>query len=154
MLNVFDVAYYVLDKCGKMSTFKLHKLLYYCQAWYMSWNKGTPLFQEDFEAWINGPVVRELFNIHKGLYEISKYDIIEYKKNDLEKQKKDIDKVLSCYSNKNSISLVLMSHRELPWKNVRDMLKPSDMSNKIISKEAIYSFYENKNIEKLSSVEL
>ena len=47
-----NIAYYILDKCGQMSTFRLHKLLYVCQAWYMAWNNGCPLFYEDFEAWI------------------------------------------------------------------------------------------------------
>ena len=31
--NVFDVAKYILEKEGKLSTMKLQKLCYYCQAW-------------------------------------------------------------------------------------------------------------------------
>lgn len=47
MASVFDVAKYVLNHAGAMSTMKLEKLVYYCQAWSLAWD-GVPLFQEDF----------------------------------------------------------------------------------------------------------
>lgn len=39
---------------------KLQKLLYYAHAWYLAYN-GTPLFEDDFEAWPWGPVVRDVY---------------------------------------------------------------------------------------------
>ena len=33
MANVNDVAVYILEKSNTMSTMKLQKLVYYCQAW-------------------------------------------------------------------------------------------------------------------------
>lgn len=50
MANVYDVAKYVLKKLGSMSTMKLQKEVYYCQAWSLGWD-GKPLFDEDFQAW-------------------------------------------------------------------------------------------------------
>lgn len=44
-LSVFDVAAYILLKMGKMTTMKLHKLLYYSQAWNLVWCE-EPLFNE------------------------------------------------------------------------------------------------------------
>lgn len=38
---------------------KLHKLLYYAQAWHLAYFR-TPLFPEDIEAWPHGPVVRDI----------------------------------------------------------------------------------------------
>ena len=35
--TVFEVAKYILEKKEKMSTMKLQKLLYYCQAWSLVW---------------------------------------------------------------------------------------------------------------------
>ena len=55
MANVFDVAKYILQRTGKISTWKLQKLCYYSQAWTLAWT-GKPLFEEEFEAWRNGPV--------------------------------------------------------------------------------------------------
>jgi len=39
---------------------KLQKLLFYAHAWYLAM-KGKPLFDEDFEAWPWGPVVRNVY---------------------------------------------------------------------------------------------
>lgn len=39
---------------------KLQKLLYYAHAWYLALN-DKPLFEEDFEAWPWGPVVRDIY---------------------------------------------------------------------------------------------
>jgi uncharacterized phage-associated protein len=40
---------------------KLQKLLYYAQGWALAL-RGGPLFDEDFEAWANGPVVRSVWD--------------------------------------------------------------------------------------------
>mgnify|MGYP001247259517 CR=1 FL=1 len=39
MVSVFDVASYILQKQGPMTTMKLQKLVYYCQAWSLVWNE-------------------------------------------------------------------------------------------------------------------
>jgi len=65
--TVVDVARYVLNHAGDMTTMKLQKLVYYCQAWSLAWD-GVPLFDEDFQAWANGPVCPELFATHRGRF--------------------------------------------------------------------------------------
>ncbi|MDY6802276.1 MAG: DUF4065 domain-containing protein, partial [Cyanobacteriota bacterium] len=56
MVKVMDVAAYILKKLGPLSAMKLHKLLYYSQAWSLVWDE-QPLFSERIEAWANGPVI-------------------------------------------------------------------------------------------------
>ena len=73
MANVFDVAKYILEKKGTMSTMKLQKLCYYAQAWSLVWD-DAPLFDEEFEAWANGPVCRELFFKTQGQFSVSAAD--------------------------------------------------------------------------------
>ena len=41
MASVFDVAAYILEKKGEMSTLKLQKLVYYAQAWSLSLGRDT-----------------------------------------------------------------------------------------------------------------
>ena len=67
MANVFDVAKYILNECGAMSAMKLQKLCYYSQAWSLVWD-DRPLFEEEFHAWANGPVCKELFHKTQGKY--------------------------------------------------------------------------------------
>lgn len=47
MATVFDVAQYILEKTGKISTMKLQKLCYYSQAWALAWTED-PLFLSHF----------------------------------------------------------------------------------------------------------
>lgn len=141
-----NIAYYILDKCGQMSTFRLHKLLYVCQAWYMAWNNGCPLFYEDFEAWVNGPVIRELFEKHKGLYEIDKYLIKGNIDPIDEKIIKQIDKVLWYYNHLNNLDFIVYFYNELVWKITRDKFNKT-FEFGIIKKYEIYNYYKNRHIE-------
>ena len=45
MANVYDVAKYVLKKLGSMSTMKLQKEVYYCQAWSLRSEEHTSELQ-------------------------------------------------------------------------------------------------------------
>ena len=65
--KVVDVAEYILELHGPMATMKLHKLLYYCQA-YCLVTQDRPMFDLDFQAWVNGPVIPELFELHRGKF--------------------------------------------------------------------------------------
>ena len=93
MTNVFDVARYILEKQGTLSTMKLQKLCYYCQAWSLVWD-DAPLFNEEFEAWANGPVCKELFSQTQGKYSVSAEDEPGNSKNLSNNQKDTIDQVL------------------------------------------------------------
>ncbi len=45
-----------------LNVLKLHKLLYYCQAWSLAFGRG-PLFpQNSFQAWVHGPVSRAIYD--------------------------------------------------------------------------------------------
>ena len=69
MATVFDVAKYILEKSGEMSTMKLQKLCYYSQAWSLVWD-DSPIFMEDFQAWANGPVCPSLFRFSQGQFSV------------------------------------------------------------------------------------
>lgn len=71
-VSAHDVAAYILHKQGPMTVWKLHKLLYYSQAWHLAW-EDEPLFGERIEAWANGPVVPDLYPLHKGLLTVSEW---------------------------------------------------------------------------------
>lgn len=64
MITCVDVADYFLAQAAAISApmtcSKLQKLVYYAQAWHLYLYK-TPLFEEDFEAWLQGPRLLELY---------------------------------------------------------------------------------------------
>lgn len=146
MASVFDVAQYILQRIKPISGIKLQKLVYYCQAWHLAWNAGNPLFEDRIEAWINGPVVRNLYNLHRGQSKI--YSLPVGDANRLTTSQKDsIQKVLDNYGNKEDAWLILRSHKEDPWKEARKGLQSMEASTNIVSIDSIYRFYQNKNIE-------
>lgn len=143
ILSVFDIAAYILHKIGKMTTMKLHKLLYYAQAWNLVWDE-RPLFKEKIEAWANGPVIRELFNFHRGLYEISSSDLTIGNMSKIsETQAENIDEVLSFYGNKSAQWLIDQTHYELPWRNARKGLSSNERGATVISLEDIMAYYSS-----------
>lgn len=113
MANVFDVAQYILEKQGPMTAMKLQKLVYYCQAWAVVWDE-SPLFDEPIEAWASGPVVRSLYNIHKGMYIVPSLPNGN-PENLKDEQIETIDAVLDFYGDKSAQWLSDLTHSEDPW---------------------------------------
>ena len=140
MANVFDVAKYILEKKGTMSTMKLQKLCYYAQAWALVWD-DSPLFDEEFEAWANGPVCRELFDKTKGWYSVSAEDETGGYNNLTENEKDTIDRVLEHYGNQNAQWLSQLTHMESPWNEARANTKPGAICDNIITKESMAIYY-------------
>lgn len=140
MANVFDVAKYILEKLGRMSTMKLQKLCYYSQAWSLVWD-DSPLFDEDFQAWANGPVCPELFQKTKGIYSVTASD--ENGGNgDLNSEQKDtIDKVLEYYGGHDAQWLSQSTHLEDPWINARKDIPDGVGSTNTITKESMAMYY-------------
>ena len=134
--SVFDVARYILHVKGQMSTMKLQKLCYYAQAWSLVWD-DRPLFNEEFRAWENGPVCRELFNETRGMFLVTEMDepkgCIE---NLSDSQKETIDIVLRDYGDKDAQWLSRLTHLEEPWKQAR-----KNGVDALITKESMAMYY-------------
>lgn len=141
MANVCDVAKYVLEKTGQITTMKLQKLVYYCQAWSLAWD-GKPLFPEEFRAWANGPVCQELFNKHRGkfLVGVGLFSGEEdYPFSDDEKE--TMDTVIEYYGDKEPQWLSELTHKERPWKETRGNTSPGEPCDRIIPKELMQDYY-------------
>ena len=141
MANVFDVAAHILHKNGAMSSMKLQKLAYYSQAWSLVWDE-KPLFEEQIQAWANGPVIPALFKAHKGEFMVSKEKNGDRRKL-LKIQRETIDAVLKHYGKKTGRWLSALTHSEDPWRDARKGLKPSERGTQVISNGALSDFYGN-----------
>ena len=140
-INVFDVADYILKKKGVMSAMKLQKLVFYSQAWGLVWD-DKPLFSNKIEAWANGPVVRDLYEKHKGQYQVSAGSFSSFVGGKLSKEQREtIDTVLDAYGNKSAQWLSDQTHSELPWQKAREGLSDSDRGEHEITLESISEYY-------------
>ena len=141
MATIFDVAKYILQKLGATTTMKLQKLCYYAQAWALAWD-DKPLFNEDFEAWANGPVCPELFKRHKGFFvaDASMFaDIPDYDFTPSETE--TLDEVLKYYGDKESHWLSELTHQERPWRLTREGIPNGEPSSRVIPKEVMQEYY-------------
>lgn len=156
MTDINDIADYIISSyCEEKSHnnfiaiqyMKLQILVFYCQAWYLSEYKIS-LFSEDFEAWIFGPVNRNLFErFGEWLYKpITINDInFNFDKNKIDENIKNfIDEILLVYEEFDSTQLIDLVRRELPWKFTRKGLDSAEKCNKIIDKNLIMKYYSMK----------
>lgn len=141
MASVFAVAKYILVKRGSMSAMKLQKLVYYSQAWNLVWNE-TPLFNEEIEAWKNGPVVRALYEAHKGKFAVSQDDFAEIKTSPLTAgERKAVDGVMAFYGDKTAQWLSDLTHMEAPWVDARAGTPDGENCDKVISHASMHEYY-------------
>lgn len=139
MATVFDAAAYILEKLGTMSSMKLQKLVYYSQAWSLVWDE-EPLFQEEIQAWAGGPVVRELFHRHQGMFTVSSISggSAENLNND---QRETIDAICKHYGDKSGQWLSDLTHKERPWLEAREGLADGERGTRTISLESMADYY-------------
>lgn len=142
MTSAIDVAAFVLDELGDVSTMKLQKLVYYSQARCLI-EYGAPLFSEPIEAWVNGPVVPQLYDAHRGQFVVSRKDMRFFQvPAQLDAQATEVVRcVLSVFGNWSGSDLSRLTHAEKPWRDARAGLKPNERSRNRISNEAIAAFY-------------
>lgn len=141
MATVFDVAKYVLSKTGRITTMKLQKLVYYCQAWSLGWD-GVPLFDEDFQAWANGPVCPELFSRHKGRFVVDESFLADREDYSFDPDAiETMDAVLDYYGNKEPQWLSELTHKEAPWKEARAGVAVGSICTNVITKDSMQQYY-------------
>jgi uncharacterized phage-associated protein len=147
MTKAIDIANFFLKKAIKTGSFlsnlKLQKLVYYSQAWHLGLNK-TPIFDEDFEAWVHGPVLPSLYRQFKN-FEWRPICLEEEPECRLESGLIDfLEEVAEEYFSCEAYDLERMTHAERPWQLARQGLAPEDRSNNIIQKEWMMDYYSSR----------
>ena len=119
---------------------KLQKLLYYCQGWHLAW-EGVPLFKEPIYAWANGPVVRAVYNNHRGKFNLappwSHGDAARLAVNEIE----SVDGVLEGFRDWTARQLVVATHDERPWREARRELPDGASSDAKIDLDTMADFF-------------
>jgi uncharacterized phage-associated protein len=154
MIDSSRLAEYILKTCGPMSHLKLQKLIFYIQAYHLAYT-NSPIIEDDFEAWVHGPVSRKLYNEIKD-YSVL-YSEIRFEQNDnepmpekvladslTEEQMNLINDVLNGCGNLSDLELENMTHSEQPWITARKGYGTGDKCNVVITKDSIKEFYRTQ----------
>jgi uncharacterized phage-associated protein len=142
MASAIDVAAYILELVGSVTTMKLQKLVYYTQARYLVMN-GIPLFSNRIEAWANGPVAPDLFHAHSGKYMIGRGSLGSMGSSSAlsEPQRKAAEKVVELFGSYSGEQLRELTHNEAPWVDARKGYGPGDRCEVEITVDAMRSYY-------------
>lgn len=152
--NINDVVDYVivkLNESGKpLNLLKLQKLIYYIQAWSLALKK-EPLFQGKFQAWVHGPVNRQIFDRFKETHSLySSVDIHDVQKTfDMSSMDNEninhINAVLEAYGDFAGYQLEELTHREEPWIAARGDISTSERCETELD-EALMGEYYSKRV--------
>ena len=130
MLSVNDVAkWFLLQDDDGVSNLKLQKLLYYAQGAFLA-VYDKPLFNEEIQAWMHGPVVPEVYQKYKtfGKNPIEDDDFSNSVERSLAKNEIDLLKeVHEVYGSLSAWKLRDMTHEDDCWKKHYSMDKGSDV---------------------------
>ena len=121
-----------------MTNMKLQKMLYYQQGFHLAYF-DTPLFDDEIEAWMYGPVVKSVYNHYKNYGKSGiAGDNGKYFSFNLPTESALFDEVNRVYGRFSAIGLMEMTHKERPWKSV------PIREGSIIPKSTIQSFFKTR----------
>lgn len=147
---VDDIADYITVRMAEagayLNVLKLHKLVYYVQAWHLAFF-GRRCFDSAFEAWVHGPVSRELyarFRSTKNMYSpVTQQDVrAGFKAHRLPGDaKRHVDSILEAYAKFSDDQLEELTHRERPWQLARGALPPNARCQTEIADAVMKAYY-------------
>ena len=151
VVDANNVAKYFLNKMN-MSQKKIHKLMYFAYSLYLveynndEYSINNALFENHFEAWVHGPVHRQIYPIYASYsYKELYIDSINFTLP--EKAQLVCDEILSMYGDLTANQLERMSHEDIAWIIPRSDLGAYDpcdkkLDDKLIFMSALERFYE------------
>jgi uncharacterized phage-associated protein len=149
-MNIQDVADYIIWKTCEAgivpNLLKLQKLAYYAEAWRWAIAKHE-LSGAEFQAWVHGPVNRELydrFKDTKSLYSTADTSDIreDFDPDSLDPEERGhVDAVLEVYAAFTGSQLEAMTHNEFPWTEARKGYRSTERCEVAIKTEHMQQYY-------------
>lgn len=145
-----DIADYFIalsnDTENLITNLKLQKLVYYVQAWHLAVFK-EPIFEDNFEAWVHGPVIPQLYRDYKQF----SYNPINEEKEASDvlfaKFGSEIQTILSDvteeYFGRTAYELEQLTHSEDPWIKARNGISASENSSQVIEQLSMKDYYSS-----------
>lgn len=153
-IDSIHLVKYILYKAGPMSQLKVQKILYYIQSYHLAYF-DLPLIEDEFQAWVHGPISNKIFlelNGDRSLYselefksdlgQVSPEKVINEQLNI--SQIELIDDVIDELKELSGLELENMIHSEDPWINARDGYQHGQKCKEVIPKEVIRNYYKQQ----------
>ena len=143
--KILMVISYIFECLGEVTPLALQKILYFIQGLFFS-KYGTPLFNNDCEAWVHGPVYAEIYDMFSNFrydpIDDPRFELLKGKSVNLdEKEREVVDLVVNTFGIYGGKTLERITHKEKPWKVAREGYSENEPSNEEISKESIKEYF-------------
>ena len=154
-LGIIDssiLAAHIVYKYGPMSHLKLQKLLYFIEGYHLAYFEGKSIIEDDFQAWVHGPVSRKIYNELKDksiLYGDLRYSLEEGEDEPIKELEKHLSsaqieliaEVLELYKCESGITLEEITHKQTPWLNARKGYSNGEICENVISKDDMKEYF-------------
>ncbi|MGN8804260.1 MULTISPECIES: type II toxin-antitoxin system antitoxin SocA domain-containing protein [unclassified Blautia] len=149
--KMLRVISYVFERLEEVTPLMLQKLLYFIQGVSYALN-AKPMFTENCQAWVHGPVYPEVYDIFRDFkynpIEDARFVIFECAEDVItEEECRTIDLVVNTFGEYGGKVLERITHEEMPWKLARKGYTDNIPSNETITMENIEEYYTEKNAE-------
>lgn len=121
----------------RLTNLKLQKLLYYQQGFHLAFF-GTPLFAENVEAWMYGPVVPAVYDEYSA-YGSSALPQVKVPVSLSEDEEELFNEVYDAYREFSAIGLMNRTHSERPWLDA----VPHDRGT-VITQESMMAYFKTQ----------
>ena len=145
--KIEEAADYIVHSDYEITNMSLQKLLYYTDGFSYAL-LGHPMFEENCEAWVHGPVYYSIYKKYSS-YESAFIEIYEDKNRSHsylnEEDKKVLNIVLESLGKYNGSFLRKITHLEEPWLEGRGSLADSEASRTPIYKDRMKNYFNKIN---------
>jgi uncharacterized phage-associated protein len=141
MADSVSVAGYIAQQLGDDGAhdqMRLQKLLYYSQGWSLAWT-GRRLFNDEFQAWVGGPVVPSVYKI-AGKRRLPMNVALPAA------QRAIVDAVVGFYGAMTGPELSALTHAESPWVEARGDLPAERRSTRPVTVDSIRRYFGTRTL--------
>ena len=141
--KLYDVSLYILERLKEVDTLSLQKILYFTCGFSNVFN-GI-IINDSSEAWIHGPVYREIYDAfsYYGYEKINYNELVKDRECNLTKEEKEyIDAIIDAFGFYSGPILREMTHMTDPWIESRKGLKDDEFSNRVIDNKCMEDYFK------------
>lgn len=144
--KIYLISKHIIAKMEDITPLALQKILYYIQG-FSTYFFDKPIFEDNAEAWVHGPVYREIYDrfSYYRYNPISKNEFESYNEIDSlnDKEVKLIDAVINNFGVYSGKTLEKMTHITIPWEEGRKELSEEEHSSNIIDITTMKDYFTN-----------
>lgn len=146
MSKIDNATKYLIYKLSEVTPLALQKLLYYSQGLYSAFFNDY-LFDDDCEAWMTGPVYKDVYYRYKcygynPMDRSENMDFLYFDDNFTTEEYAVLDSVVKHFGRYSGKILEEMTQTEEPWRSCIKGKREDDSNYDIISKEKIRDYFK------------